>query len=309
MSLNTQPINRNLLKPLERSGVAADIPVRPSSSYWKDAWRRLKANKMAMTGLVLITILTLMAIFGPMFSHYSYSDQDLFGTYQPPNAQHWFGTDNLGRDLFTRVMYGARISLAIGIFGSLINLTIGVLYGGISGFFGGRVDDIMMRIVDILYSIPTLIYVILLMVVLEPGLQNILLALGISYWLSMARIVRGQILSLKEQDFVLAAKTIGASRWRILLRHLVPNSIGPIIVTTTLAIPNAIFTEAWLSFLGLGVSAPMASWGVLASEGVAGFRSYPYLLFIPAVFISITMLAFNFFGDGLTDALDPKMRK
>jgi oligopeptide transport system permease protein len=206
-------------------------------------------------------------------------------------------------------MYGARISLSIGIVASLLNFTIGVVYGGISGYFGGRVDSVMMRIVDILYGIPLLLYVILLMVVLEPGLTNIFIALGFVYWLRMARIVRGQILSLKELEYILAARLIGASSWRIILRHLIPNSMGPIIVTMTLSIPEAIFTEAFLSFIGLGVSAPMASWGVLASEGVTSLRSYPYQLFFPAIAISITMLSFNFLGDGLRDALDPRMRK
>lgn len=280
-----------------------------STSYWQDAWRRLKKNKLAMTGLIIIILISLLAIFGPMLSPYSYSDQSLIRANQPPSAENWFGTDNLGRDLFTRVMYGARISLSIGIVASIINLTLGVIYGGISGFIGGRTDSIMMRIVDILYGIPLLLYVILLMVVLKPGLTNIFIALGLVYWLRMARIVRGQILSVKEQEYVLAAKLIGASRWRILLQHLVPNCMGPIIVTMTLAIPEAIFTEAFLSFIGLGVNAPMASWGVLASEGVASLRSYPFQLFYPAVAISITMLSFNFLGDGLRDALDPRMRK
>lgn len=282
---------------------------RPSTTYWQDAWRRLKQNKLAMSGLALLTIITLLAIFGPFFSPYSYSDQVLANANQTPSAAHWFGTDNLGRDLFTRILYGARISLAIGVVASLINLTIGVVYGGISGYFGGRVDSILMRIVDILYGIPLLLYVILLMVVLKPGLTNIFIALGLVYWLRMARIVRGQVLSLREQEYVLAARLIGASSWRIILRHLVPNAMGPIIVTLTLSIPEAIFTEAFLSFIGLGVSAPMASWGVLASESVAGLRSYPYQLLYPALAISITMLSFNFLGDGLRDALDPRMRK
>ncbi len=228
---------------------------------------------------------------------------------QAPSAQHWFGTDNLGRDLFIRVLYGARISLAIGIVASFINLTIGVIYGGIAGMLGGRVDRIMMNIVDVLYGIPVLLYVILLMVLLKPGLMNIFIALGIAYWLGMARIVRGQILSLKEQEYVLAARTMGASNWRILSRHLIPGCMGPIIITMTLAIPEAIFTEAFLSFIGLGVAAPMASWGVLSSEGVTSLRSYPFQLFFPAMAISITMLAFIFLGDGLRDALDPRARR
>ncbi|AJQ29869.1 ABC transporter permease [Pelosinus fermentans] len=288
---------------------AAANHIRPSMTYRQDAWRRLKKNKLAMIGLYVILLILLIALAGPWLSSLSYSDQDLMATNQSPSAEHWFGTDNLGRDLFIRVLYGARISLSIGIVASILNLTIGVIYGGIAGFFGGRIDKIMMNIVDILYGIPVLLYVILLMVVLEPGLVNIFIALGIAYWLRMARIVRGQILSLKEQDYVLAARTLGASNWRILFHHLIPNSMGPIIITMTLAIPEAIFTEAFLSFIGLGVAAPMASWGVLASEGITSLRSYPFQLFFPAMAISITMLAFNFLGDGLRDALDPRVRR
>jgi oligopeptide transport system permease protein len=283
--------------------------ARPGTGYWQDSWRRLKKNKAAMLGLWMILCIALLAIVGPLFTGHSYSDQKLELANQSPNAVYWFGSDNLGRDQFTRVLYGARISLSIGIVASLINLTIGVIYGGIAGYFGGRIDSVMMRIVDVLYGIPLLLYVILLMVVLQPGLTNIFIALGMVYWLQMARIVRGQILSLREQEYILAAKLIGASPWRIILRHLIPNSMGPIIVTMTLAIPEAIFTEAFLSFIGLGVSAPMASWGVLASEGVTSLRSYPFQLFYPALAISLTMLSFNFLGDGLRDALDPRMRK
>jgi len=199
--------------------------------------------------------------------------------------------------------------LSIGVVASLINLFIGVLYGGISGFVGGRTDRIMMNIVDILYSVPTLLYVILLMVVFKPGLLNIYIALGISYWLQMARIVRGEVLKIKEQEFVLASRSMGASPARILLKHLIPNSLGVIIVSLSLSIPDAIFTEAFLSFIGLGVSAPMASWGVLCSDGINTLGAYPFQLFFPAVAISLTMLAFNFFSDGLRDALDPKMRR
>ena len=277
--------------------------------YWQDAWIRLKKNKMALLGLIIIVCLIVVAIFGPIFSSHTYDEQNLMMTNSSPSWEHWFGTDNLGRDIFIRVLYGARISLAIGIVASLLNLFIGVIYGGIAGFFGGKIDRIMMNIVDILYSVPTLLYVILLMVILKPGLINIFIALGIGYWLQMARIVRGQILSMKEQEFILAARTIGVSKKRILFRHLLPNAMGAIIVTMTLAIPDAIFTEAFLSFIGLGVSAPMASWGVLASEGVNNLRAYPFQLFFPAVAISVTMLAFNFLGDGLRDVLDPKMRR
>ena len=282
---------------------------RPSTTYWQDAWRRLKKNKAAMIGLTLLIFITLLAIVGPYFAKHTYSDQILSLANADPSAEYWFGTDNLGRDMYVRTLYGARISMSIGIVASLITLVIGVVYGGISGYFGGRVDSIMMRIVDIMYCIPMLLYIIMLMVLLGPGLINIFIALGLVYWLRMARIVRGQILSLKEQEYIMAVKLTGASTWRILSRHLIPNTLGPIIITATLAIPEAIFTEAFLSFIGLGVSAPMASWGVLASEGVANLRSYPFQLFFPAAAISITMLCFNFLGDGLRDALDPRMRK
>jgi oligopeptide transport system permease protein len=295
--------------PLNPKLTAADTLPTACTTYWQDAWRRLKQNKLAMGGLLVIVLITLLALLGPLFSPYSYSDQTLTNANQAPSAAHWFGTDNLGRDLYTRVLYGARISISIGIAASLINLTIGVVYGGLAGYLGGRIDSVMMRIVDILYGIPLLLYVILLMVALKPGLTNIFIALGMVYWLGMARIVRGQILSLREQEYVLAARLIGAGSWRIILRHLIPNAMGPIIVTMTVLIPEAIFTEAFLSFIGLGVSAPMASWGVLASEGVAGLRSFPHQLFFPAIAISITMLSFSFLGDGLRDALDPRMRK
>lgn len=301
-------INKDLFVPLEREILQVQ-KKEETLGYWQDAWIRLKKNKMALLGLIIIVCLIVVAIFGPIFSSHTYDEQNLMMTNSSPSWEHWFGTDNLGRDIFIRVLYGARISLAIGIVASLLNLFIGVIYGGITGFCGGKIDRIMMNIVDILYSVPTLLYVILLMVILKPGLINIFIALGIGYWLQMARIVRGQILSMKEQEFILAARTIGVSKKRILFRHLLPNAMGVIIVTMTLAIPDAIFTEAFLSFIGLGVSAPMASWGVLASEGVNNLRAYPFQLFFPAVAISVTMLAFNFLGDGLRDVLDPKMRR
>lgn len=263
-------------------------------------------NKLALLGLFIIFLVLAWAIIGPFLSPYSYADQNLLATNQGPSLSHWFGTDSLGRDLYTRVLYGARISLLIGIVAALINFFIGALYGGIAGFVGGSVDRCMMAVVDILYGIPLLLYVILLMVVLGPGLVSIFWALGIAYWLTMARIVRSQIMKIKTEDYVTAAVTMGLPKWRILVRHILPNCLGPIIVTMTLAIPDAIFTEAFLSFIGLGVAAPMASWGVLASEGINAMRSYPYQLFFPAVAISITMLGFTFLGDGLRAALDPK---
>lgn len=269
-------------------------------------WDKLKVNRLALIGVGIIVVMIILAIIGPMLSPYTYAEQQLSAANQGPSSAHWFGTDTLGRDLYTRVMYGARISLTIGIVAALINLGIGVLYGGVSGYFGGKVDQLMMAIVDILYGIPLLLYVILLMVVLGPGLTSIFIALGIAYWLTMARIVRSQIMKIKKEEYVLAAVTMGIPRWRILLYHIIPNCMGPIIITMTLAIPEAIFTEAFLSFIGLGVSAPMASWGVLAAEGISSMRSYPFQLAFPAIAISVTMLGFAFFGDGLRNALQPK---
>lgn len=225
------------------------------------------------------------------------------------NKLHPLGTDELGRDLWIRIVYGARISLLVGLTASLVMLTVGVVYGGIAAYVGGVVDDVMMRIVDILRAIPRLLYVILLMVVFGSGLKTVILTIGLVYWLGMARIVRGQVLTLKNQEFVKAATAMGARTPRILLRHLIPNAMGPIIVTTAMNIPAAIFTEAFLSFVGLGISAPQASWGTLANSALGGMMTYPYLLFYPALAISLTVLAFNFVGDGLRDSLDPRLRQ
>ncbi|QZY57525.1 ABC transporter permease [Crassaminicella profunda] len=296
-------------QPISKNDREKEKMVRPSMTYWQDAWRRLKKNKLAMLGLIMIILIFALAIVGPLCSSYSYSDQNLLRGNEGPSKDHWFGTDAHGRDLYVRVLYGARISLAVAVIATLVNFIIGVLYGGISGYMGGKVDNIMMRIVDIISTIPLVLYAIILMVVVGSGLKSIIITLGTIYWVKMARIVRGQILSLKEQEYVLAAKTLGASTWRILYRHLIPNAMGVIIVTMTMQIPSAIFTESFLSFIGLGVSAPMSSWGSLASDALGGLRSYPYQLFFPSAAICITMLAFNFLGDGLRDALDPRLRK
>lgn len=376
------------------------IIARPSHTYWQDAWRMLRKNVLAMAGLFTIIAIALCAIFLPMVSKISYSDQQPgFGNIPPRmalihlgdgsyvylhreyklievsekgellsapavidsdrekatktyeingkevvldysyakaykknggfkykiyvdgqeidskpvktvwNKTNLLGTDSLGRDIWIRILYGARISLLVGLVASLVNLIIGVIYGGISAYEGGKVDNIMMRIVDIINSVPSLLIVILLMVVIKPGLQTIIITIGLIYWVGMARLVRGQVLSLKEQEFVLAARTIGVSKFKIIMKHLIPNAMGPIIVSLTMSIPSAIFTESFLSFIGLGVSAPMASWGTLANDALGGIRSYPYQLVAPAVAIAITMFAFNFLGDGLRDALDPRLRK
>ena len=299
----------NLFDPISPDERLEAEILRPSKNYWQDAWGRLRANKLALTGLAVIVVILLLAVIGPVLSPYEYDAQDFMISNEPPNLTHWFGTDMFGRDIFVRVLYGARISLAVGFLASFISLFIGVIYGGISGFAGGRLDDFMMRIVDIIYSVPMMIYVILLMVVVGPGLKSIFITLGISYWAPMARMVRAEVMRLKSEEFILAARVLGASSRRILLRHLIPNALGSVLITLTFSIPGAIFTEAFLSFVGLGVSAPMASWGVLCSDASASLAIYPWQLFFPAGAISITILAFNFLGDGLRDALDPRLRK
>jgi oligopeptide transport system permease protein len=299
-----------------KSQTSAEEIARPSTTLWQDAWRRFKKNPMAMLGLIIIALLILFSVVGPWLSHFNYYENDLAHPFMDPSWVHPLGTDDLGRDTMTRLMFGGRISLEIGFVSVIINLGIGVFYGGISGYFGGKVDNILMRIVDIIYSVPDLLYVILLSVTLsqkgqssESSLLNIMIVLGIVNWMPMARLVRGQILSLREQEYVLAARTLGAKTSRLLLKHLVPNAIGTIIVTAALAIPSAIFMEAFLSFIGLGVQPPLASWGSMASAGRLAIPSHPTTLFYPAAAIAIAMLAFNFVGDGLRDAFDPKMRK
>jgi oligopeptide transport system permease protein len=390
-------LNSNKWAPIDKSSMDNEVIARPSLTYWQDAWRRLKKSPLSMIGLVTIVIIILLAVFGPMFSRYSYSEQQLNFANIPPkfeiyqvndkfvyvhqeyklvevsedgellqriseseknptdkynafdfygdelvidyshaidrsgtngakftlelngevvqpygtvsNKSYMFGTDSLGRDVLVRVLYGARISLLVAFIATLVNLIIGVTYGAISGYEGGRTDNIMMRIVDLINTVPLMLYVILLMVVMEAGLKPIIIALGSVYWVSMARLVRGQVLSLKEQEFILAARTLGVSKRKIITKHLIPNAMGPIIVSMTMMIPSAIFTESFLSFIGLGVSAPQASWGTLASDALTSLRSYGYQLLYPSLAICITMFAFNFLGDGLRDALDPRLRK
>ncbi len=284
--------------------------LRPSMTFWEDAWRRLRKNKVAMASLVVLVVMVIMTIIGPMIAKFNFESMNKGMENLSPNSTFWFGTDNLGRDLFARVWKGGRVSIAIGLIGALIDTVIGVVYGGIAGYMGGLVDDIMMRIVEILSSIPYLILVILVRCVLdEGGIMPLIIAMAITGWTYMARLIRGQILQIKEQEYVLAAKALGANPSRIIAKHLVPNTLGVMIVAITFDIPGYIFSEAFLSFLGLGVKSPDTSWGALAQIGQQKMMFYPYQLIIPALAISITMLAFQLLGDGLRDALDPKLRQ
>jgi dipeptide transport system permease protein len=300
----------SLFVPMAKNKGTSEAIVRMRLSFWQEAWIRLRANKLAMAGVIIIILMALLAILGPILTDQSYSKQVLLDANQKPSAAHWFGTDELGRDVYARILYGARISLFIGLMAALIDFVIGIIYGGIAGYLGGRIDNIMMRFVDLLYGIPYLLVVILLMVVMGPGLLTIIVALSATGWIGMARIVRGQVLSLKSSEYVLAARTLGGGAGYIIRKHLLPNAIGVIIVQVTFSVPSAIFAEAFLSFLGLGIQPPLASWGVMANDGLSTILSGQWWrLFYPAFFISITMLAFNLVGDGLQDAFNPRRRR
>lgn len=288
---------------------AYELSSEPSISFQMEVWRRFRKNRLAVTGLWMLGFLLFLAFIGPYFSGYTYFETQLSEKNQAPSWQHWFGTDDLGRDVFTRVWYGARISLFVGVAAALIDAVIGVLWGSIAALSGGLVDIVMMRIADIFYALPYMLVVILLMVFMGSGLVPILIAMTLISWITIARIVRGQILQLKQQEFVLAATALGASSSRILFKHLLPNASGSIIVTMTLTVPSAIFVEAFLSFLGLGVQAPIASWGTMANEGLSSMVYYPWRLFFSAFFISMTIFSFNVIGDGLRDAFDPRLRR
>lgn len=396
-------MDKKLFNKVDQEQLTTKEQIRPSLTFWQDAWRRFKKNKLAVAGMIGVLIVTIFGLLGPFMTPYSYSYQQTDYSNVPPqltvyrldeenyvyltgqyrlllvskqgeiikrlpqtgtdginkiytydfdgvpvvidfsyrvvpaklnlgidytvtykgleetqpafkvhNQTFLLGSDNLGRDVLTRVMFGARISLSVAFIATFVNLIIGVAYGSISAISGGNVDNVMMRFVDIIDSIPLLIYVILLMVLIDKpgsGFWTIIITLGTLYWVGMARLVRGQVLGLKDQEFVLAARVLGVSNTKIVLRHMIPNTIGPIIVSLTMMIPTAVFTESFLSFIGLGVSAPQASWGTLANDAISSLTTYPYQLFFPALAIAFTMLAFNFLGDGLRTALDPRLRK
>lgn len=311
---------------------------RESKNFWQDAWTQLKRNKLAVVGMIGLIFIVLLALIGPLLSSHDYAEQDVerrnlpakipvldqisFLPFDGEGAQgvdaykeagvkenFWFGTDQLGRDLWSRTWQGAQVSLFIGVVAALLDIFIGVIYGAISGFFGGRIDNVMQRIIEVVASIPTLIVVILFVLIFEPSIWTIILAIAITGWIGMSRVVRGEFLKLKNQEFVLASKTLGASKFKLIFKHILPNTLGVIVVTSMFTVPNAIFFEAFLSFIGIGVPAPRTSLGSLVNEGRAMLLIHPHELFIPALVLSLLILFFYLFSDGLRDAFDPKMRR
>ena len=279
------------------------------SSLWLDAWIKLRKNRMALFGFAVLLVLCVVSLLTPWIAPYSYEEQDLMLGATPPSAAHWLGTDIFGRDMLTRIMYGGRVSLMVGFIATAVALVIGILWGSIAGFIGGRVDAVMMRIVDIMYALPFMIFIVLLMVVFGRNILLLFVAIGAVEWLTMARIVRSQVMALRKQEFVEAAYSMGLSRWAIIRRHIIPNTLGPVIVYTTLTIPSVMLLEAFLSFLGLGIQPPQSSWGLLINYGVETMEEYPWLLIFPGITLSLTLFALNFLGDGLRDALDPRASK
>ncbi len=318
------------LKEKEKLENETALLKRPEVNLWKDAFRRLLKNRMAVLGGIIVIVLLILAIFAPYIAPYHYADGSLINNYAKPGAKYLLGADFMGRDVLSRIIYGTRVSLSVGIVGAVTAFIIGVLYGVVSGYYGGKIDNVMMRFVDIMYGFPTLLLIILMMVLFKStfavttpgtfaatlsaidrafgGLFFIFIGIGVTAWLNMARIARGMALSLREKEFVEAARATGNTNLQIMLKHMLPNLIGPCIVRVTLAIPRYITFEAFLSFIGLGVNPPTPSWGMLISEGYQAMRSYPHLAIYPGLALAITMMAFNFLGDGLRDALDPRMK-
>ncbi|MGI9292931.1 MAG: ABC transporter permease, partial [Pseudomonadales bacterium] len=292
-----------------RSTMTTAEDVESGTSLWADAWVRLRKNKLALISLCLLCTLIIVCLLTPWIAPYAYEQQNLKLGATPPSTAHWLGTDVFGRDLLTRIMYGGRVSLMVGFIATTVALCIGVLWGTIAGYIGGRTDMVMMRIVDILYALPFIIFIILLMVVFGRSMLLLFLAIGAVEWLTMARIVRSQVLGIRRQEYIEAAMSMGLSTWTILHRHVIPNALGPVIVYVTLTIPQVMLLEAFLSFLGLGIQPPQSSWGLLISYGAETMEDYPWLLIFPGLALSVTLFALNFLGDGLRDALDPKASK
>lgn len=283
--------------------------IESGTSLWQDAWHRLRKNRLAVASLWLLVFMFLFCFIGPFFTAFDYRSNNLENTLQMPNSTHWFGTDDLGRDQLTRVMIGGRVSLGVGIIATTVSLLIGVAYGATAAYLGGKVDAAMMRFVDVLYALPFTIFVILLMTIFERSIVLLFMVIGAVEWLTMSRIVRGQVLSIKRQEFIEAAVSLGFSVRRIIFRHIIPNVLGVVAVYATLTVPAVMLLESFLSFLGLGVQPPMPSWGSLIKLGADNIQLFPHLLIIPALFFSLTLFSLNFLGDGLRDALDPKSSK
>lgn len=296
-------------KPRHQALQVVGAEPEKGSSLWKDSFYRLKRNKLALAGLVYLLLTALVAALAPWIAPFSFEETDLILGAVPPDSIHWLGTDDLGRDMFTRIIFGARVSLMIGILSTVVSVIIGVIYGAVAGYLGGKTDEMMMRAVDVLYVLPFTILVIIIMVIFGRSIYNLFIALGAIQWLVMARIVRGQVVSLKKQEFIEAAKATGVTTPMIIARHIIPNTLSPVIVFSTLTVPAVILEEAFLSFLGLGIQPPMASWGTLISDGVKGMEAYPWMITYPCISLMLTLLALNFLGDGLRDALDPKASK
>ncbi len=295
--------------PADKKLFDSEEMARPETTYLSNVWRTFKKRKTAVVSLFILMLLVVMVLFGPLMNEYNYYSNDYTAANQPPSSQHWFGTDTLGRDLWTRVWVGGRVSLLIAILATLIPYMIGMIVGGISGYFGGKIDMIIMRGIDVLMGIPAMIYTILLIMVLGSGnISTLILAFTLTGWLYSARSTRGMVLQLKTSEFIMASETLGASPARIIARHLLPNTLGIAIVGMTLMIPSIIFAEAFLSFIGLGIAPPNPSWGQLIKEASEIFKQYPYRFIIPCSFVSLTMMCFNLLGDGLRDALDPKLQ-
>jgi oligopeptide transport system permease protein len=292
-----------------------ELEIQPveTAGPWRDPWNRFRRNRAALTAAIVVLFIVIVSLIGPwlvyLYNGFEFDTLGLDNRLANPSLKHLFGTDTLGRDLLARVLYGSRISLMVGVVSTLISLVIGVAYGAVAGYFGGRIDEVLMRAVDVLYSLPDILLIVILMALFERSLLLLFLALGATSWLTMARIVRGQVLSLKHEQFVEAARCIGVSNFGIVARHILPNTLGPIIVYATLTIPSVILSEAFLSFLGLGVPPPASSLGVLAEEGAEAISVHPVLLIAPATLMALMLISLNFLGDGLRDALDPRMRR
>lgn len=303
-------ISKDKFRKIGIDSSSGEAMARPRVGYWQDAWRRLKTNKVAMLAIIILLTIGIMTVIGPHINGYKYEEIDATKINLKPNTEHWFGTDELGRDVFSRVWQAGRTSMIIGIFGAVISTVVGSIYGAFAAYFGGRIDNIMMRIVEILTSIPYLIVVILISIITESrDIGTLLLTLTLTGWCGMARLVRGQMLQIKQQEYIMAAEALGVRPWKIITKHLIPNSLGIVIVAITFDIPGYIFAESFLSYIGLGPQPPATSWGALASAAQQNFIFYPHQLFFPALMIALTMLSFTLLGDGLRDALDPKLRQ